>query len=733
MAGRIRDEDIALVRERTSIVDVDLRARHAQAGRRRQPQGPVPVPRREVAVVQRHPGPRRVLLLRLRGRRRRDHVRDGDRPPDLRRGGRAAGRQGRHPAAVRARPARPRSASRASGSGWSRRTPRRPRSTPSSSARPAPARPGSSSPQRGFDRAAAERYGCGFAPDGWDLLAKHLRQKGFTGSELVTAGLAREARSGQPDRPVPPPAAVADQGPVRRRDRVRRAQAVRRRRRPEVPQHPGDAALQEVPRALRHRPGQAGDRQAGPGGHRRGVHRRDGLPPGRRTDRGGDLRHGVRRRPHRGAAPAAAGRRRVCAARSSSPSTATRPGQKAALRAFEDDQRFVAQTFIAVGPDNMDPCELRLAKGDVAVRDLVARREPLLAFALRSVLARFDLDTAEGRVAALRASRAAGRQDQGPGAAPGVHPQAGRRPGHGAGAGAAGGGRRGPRRRRSRSRRRAPGGRHADSPQRTVEREALKLALQAPVLAGPMFDAVGREAYAHPVHAAVRRGDRRGRRRGGGHRRRGLDGAGPRRLRRPGRQGAGRRAGGGAAAASTASRTRGTSRSPWPGCSCRLGDTGGSRELKSKLQRLNPVSNADEHLRAVRRAGVARAARPRAARPGRRGAVRCSAWRRRRLPAGQRPPLEPRRAGRGLGRRTTGRRRRWWSTNLGAVAARAARAGWAGTRSTRPPGPGGSCAIVPAAGGRRAATGTRSWRTGRRSSYTLLDPGERARCRCGPG
>ena len=58
-------------------------------------------------------------------------------------------------------------------------------------------------------------------------------------------------------------------------------------------------------------------------------------------------------------------------------------GQKAALRAFEDDQRFVAQTFIAVSPDNMDPCELRLAKGDVAVRDLVARREPLIDFALR--------------------------------------------------------------------------------------------------------------------------------------------------------------------------------------------------------------------------------------------------------------------------------------------------------------------------------------------------------------
>ena len=77
-------------------------------------------------------------------------------------------------------------------------------------------------------------------------------------------------------------------------------------------------------------------------------------------------------------------------------------GQKAALRAFEGDQRFVAQTFIAVSPDNMDPCELRLASGDEAVRELVAGRTPLFAFAIRSAVAGFDLSTAEGRVGAMR-------------------------------------------------------------------------------------------------------------------------------------------------------------------------------------------------------------------------------------------------------------------------------------------------------------------------------------------
>ena len=77
-------------------------------------------------------------------------------------------------------------------------------------------------------------------------------------------------------------------------------------------------------------------------------------------------------------------------------------GQKAALRAFEGDQRFVAQTFVAISPDGMDPCELRLARGDAAVRELVAARTPLFAFAIRSVLTGFDLSTAEGRVGAVR-------------------------------------------------------------------------------------------------------------------------------------------------------------------------------------------------------------------------------------------------------------------------------------------------------------------------------------------
>jgi DNA primase len=76
-------------------------------------------------------------------------------------------------------------------------------------------------------------------------------------------------------------------------------------------------------------------------------------------------------------------------------------GQKAALRAFTDDQKFVAQTFVAVEPNGKDPCELRQDSGDAAVRDLIARRVPLFEFAIKSAIAQYDLATPEGRVSAL--------------------------------------------------------------------------------------------------------------------------------------------------------------------------------------------------------------------------------------------------------------------------------------------------------------------------------------------
>lgn len=77
-------------------------------------------------------------------------------------------------------------------------------------------------------------------------------------------------------------------------------------------------------------------------------------------------------------------------------------GQKAALRAFGGDQNFASQTYVAVEPRGLDPCDLRIKDGDDAVRGLIEARIPLYRFVLANVVSKYDLDRADGRVDALR-------------------------------------------------------------------------------------------------------------------------------------------------------------------------------------------------------------------------------------------------------------------------------------------------------------------------------------------
>ena len=79
-------------------------------------------------------------------------------------------------------------------------------------------------------------------------------------------------------------------------------------------------------------------------------------------------------------------------------------GQAAALKTFKGDQKFVSQTYVAVEPTGLDPCDLRLQSGDAAVRELIARRIPLYRFVLTNVVSKFDLDRADGRIDAVRES-----------------------------------------------------------------------------------------------------------------------------------------------------------------------------------------------------------------------------------------------------------------------------------------------------------------------------------------
>lgn len=79
-------------------------------------------------------------------------------------------------------------------------------------------------------------------------------------------------------------------------------------------------------------------------------------------------------------------------------------GQKAAMRAYADSHKFAAQTFVAVGPEGLDPCDLRSNRGDEAVVAMLNAKKPLFEFAIKQKLAKFDLNTIEGRVAAARAA-----------------------------------------------------------------------------------------------------------------------------------------------------------------------------------------------------------------------------------------------------------------------------------------------------------------------------------------
>ncbi|WP_406041974.1 DNA primase [Micromonospora sp. NBC_00898] len=360
--------------------------------------------------------------------------------------------------------------------------------------------------QRGFDRAAADRYGCGFAPDAWDLLTKHLRQQGFTHDELVTGGLSRPSRSGTlidrfrrrlmwPIRDL-----TGDVIGFGARKLFADDDGPKYLNTPETPIYKKSHVLYGIDQAKREIAKQGKVVVVEGYTDVMACHLAD-VPTAVATcgTAFGSDHIGVLRRLLLDT-DAVAGEIIFTF-------DGDAAGQKAALRAFEDDQRFVGRTFIAVSPDNMDPCELRLAKGDLAVRDLVARREPLVDFALRHMINRYDLDTVDGRVEAMRRAAPLVAKIKDREKRPeyvrklagdlGMEIEPVQRAvlaaGNGQPAGDA-----------PASRRPAPATPAVDSPQSMVEREALKLALQEPVLAGPMFDAVEATEYRHPVHVAVR-------------------------------------------------------------------------------------------------------------------------------------------------------------------------------------------------------------------------------------
>ena len=54
--------------------------------------------------------------------------------------------------------------------------------------------------ERGFELADAQRFGVGYSPKAWEDLTRHLRGRGFTDADLISAGLAIQGNRGTRDR-----------------------------------------------------------------------------------------------------------------------------------------------------------------------------------------------------------------------------------------------------------------------------------------------------------------------------------------------------------------------------------------------------------------------------------------------------------------------------------------------------------------------------------------------------
>ncbi|SCK40157.1 DNA primase [Streptomyces sp. WMMB 322] len=383
--------------------------------------------------------------------------------------------------------------------------------------------------ERGFDQAAAEHFGIGYSPAGWDHLVRFLRGKGFSDRELTASGLAQEARNGRPiDRfrgrlmwPIRDITGdVVGFGARKLRDDDNGPKYLNT---PETAIYHKSQVLYGIDLAKKDIA--KGNRAVVVEGY---------------TDVMACHLAGVTTAIATSGTAFGEGHikilRRLLMDNSGSEVIFTfdgdAAGQKAALRAFEDDQKFAARTSIAITPQGMDPCELRIAEGDEAVAKVVEDRSPLFEFAIRSIVEQHNLDTAEGRSAALEQAAPVVAQIKDPSI---QHEyavrlagllgildtqfvvrrlgQLARRRAHGPPAGRAGTrgpgpGPAGPGAGAAAPSVAARGGGPAlnlRSPAHRVERELLKLALQRPELVAPAFDAYETDEFTAPPYAAVRR------------------------------------------------------------------------------------------------------------------------------------------------------------------------------------------------------------------------------------
>jgi DNA primase len=379
--------------------------------------------------------------------------------------------------------------------------------------------------ERNFDAAAAARFGCGFAPSGWETLTKHLLRKGFEFKELEAAGLSREGRRGPMDRfhrrllwPIRASGGEVIGFGARRifDDDQMEAKYVNT---PETVLYKKSSVLFGLDLAKR-------DIAKS---HRAVVV--EGYTDVMAMHLAGETTAVASCGTAFGDSHLALLRRLMMddnwyRGELIFVFDGDAAGQAAALKAFDGDQQVAGKSFVAVAADGMDPCDLRLKSGDGALRDLVARRIPMFEFAVRSLIPAGDVldNDPHAKVDALRqcvplvsrirdyalrdeyARRLAGwtgwsdesqvlnrvREE----AAKRGLPERSRRRGA------------------AREQTPTPAVHSSGEPRMLrpdpadptlwPQREALKSALQYPALAGPVFDSLAAESFTHPGYAAVR-------------------------------------------------------------------------------------------------------------------------------------------------------------------------------------------------------------------------------------
>lgn len=255
---------------------------------------------------------------------------------------------------------------------------------------------------RGFDKAAAELFGVGFASKGWNNLTDHLKAQGFTVDELVTAGLATKSDRGAYDK---------FRGRLIWPIRDTTGQVIGFGARKLFDDDQGPKYLNTSDTVVYHKSSvlYGIDLAKKSIAKQQRVVVVEGY-----TDVMACHLAGIT------TAVATCGTafgddhirilNRMLSAEKDTPAEVIftfdpdAAGQKAAMRAFNDSHKFFAQTFVAVGPDGLDPCDLRSQKGDEAVLAMIQNKKPLFEFAIKQKISKFDLGTVEGRVGAARAA-----------------------------------------------------------------------------------------------------------------------------------------------------------------------------------------------------------------------------------------------------------------------------------------------------------------------------------------